>query len=210
MQDLWKIVDGTDTQPGPDASASERNEWAKRDRAARTQIILTLKKELLSVLAHTSTTAKSHWDKLSVRYEGKGKQCMLHLIDEIFWGTLSKSEPLQPQINTILLAASKVTTLGLPLDDKLVTFAIISSLPPSMGTLKKILSNTKPSDMTTENIMSQITLDEQQHVHESGTSASTFFAKIAKKGKGTKDKSGDKPKKHCTHCKMHNHKVKDC
>ena len=135
---------------------------------------------------------------------------MLHLIDEIFWGTLSESEPLQPQINTIILAASKVTTLRLPLDDKLVMFAIISSLPPSMGTLKKILSNTKPSDMTTENVMSQIALDEQQRVRESGTSASAFFAKITKKGKGVKDKSGDKPKKQCTHCKMCNHEVKDC
>ena len=135
---------------------------------------------------------------------------MLHLIDEIFQGTLSESKPLQPQINTIILAASKVTTLRLPLDDKLVAFAIISSLPPSMGTLKKILSNTKPSDMTTENVMSQITLDEQQRMCESGTSASAFFAKIAKKGKGAKDKSGDKPKKQCTHCKMRNHEVKDC
>ena len=79
-----------------------------------------------------------------------------------------------------------------------------------MKTLKKILYNTKLLDMTTENIMSQITLDEQQHVHESGTSASMFFIKIAKKGKGLKDKSGDKPKKQCTHCKMHNHKVRDC
>ena len=88
-----------------------------------------------------------------------------------FLGTLSKSEPLQPQINTILLAASKVTTLRLPLNDKLVTFAIISPLPPSMGTLKKILSNIKLSNITTENIMSQIALDKQQCMHESGTSA---------------------------------------
>ena len=210
MQDLWEIVGGTDNQPETNASASKRNEWAKQNHAAHAQIVLTLKQELLSVLAHTSTAAKSHWDKLSVRYEGKGEQRMLHLIDEIFWGTLSESEPLQPQINTIILAASKVTTLGLPLNDKLITFAIISSLPPSMGTLKKILSNTKPSDMTTENIMSQIALDKQQHVHESGTNASVFFAKITKKGKGSKDKSGDKPKKQCTHCKMRNHEVKDC
>ena len=87
---------------------------------------------------------------------------MLHLIDKIFLGTLSKSEPFQPQINTILLAASKVTTLRLPLNDKLLTFAIISPLPPSMGTLKKILSNIKLSNMTTENIMSQIALDKRQ------------------------------------------------
>jgi transposase InsO family protein len=210
MQDLWEIVEGTDVQPDSSAPASERADWAKRDRAARAQIVLTLKQEPLSVLALTSTSAKSHWTKLSIRYEGKGEQRMLHLIDEIFRGTLSESEPLQPQINNIVLAASKVNTLGLPLDDKLVAFAIISSLPPSMSTLKKILSYTKPSDMTTENVTSQIILDEQQRVRESGDNASAFFAKISKKGKGQKDKQGEKTKKQCTHCKMRNHEVKDC
>ena len=79
---------------------------------------------------------------------------MLHLINKIFQSTLSESKPLQPQINTILLVASKVTTLRLPLNDKLVAFSIILSLPSSMATLKKILSNTKPSNMMTENVMS--------------------------------------------------------
>jgi hypothetical protein len=79
-----------------------------------------------------------------------------------------------------------------------------------MATLKKTLSNTKPSDMTTENVMSQIVLDEQQRVRESGTSASAFFAKISKKGKGPKDKSADKVKKQCTHCKFRGHDVKEC
>ena len=208
MQDLWETVDGS--KPQPAATDSDRANWDKQNHAAHAQIVLTLKQEPLNVIAHTSTTAKTHWDKLSVCYEGKGEQRMLHLIDEIFQSTLSKSGPLQPQINTILLAASKVTTLGLSLDDKLIVFAIISSLPSSMATLKKILSNTKPSDMTTENVMSQIVLDKQQRVHESGTSASAFFAKISKKDKGPKDKSADKAKKQCTHCKFRGHNVKEC
>jgi hypothetical protein len=113
MQDLWEIVDGS--KPQPAATDSNCANWDKQDRAARTQIVLTLKQEPLSVIAHTSTTAKTYWDKLSVCYEGKGEQRMLYLIDEIFQSTLSESEPLQPQINTILLAASKVTTLDSPL-----------------------------------------------------------------------------------------------
>ena len=59
-----------------------------------------------------------------------------------------------------------------------------------MSTLKKILSITKPSDMTTEHVMSQIVLDEQQRIRESGTSATAFFAKFVKRGKGKNDKSG--------------------
>jgi hypothetical protein len=97
---------------------------------------------------------------------------------------LSDSEPLQPQINSLVRAAGTISALGLTLDDKLIAFAIILSLPSSMNTLKKILSNTKPSDMTTEHVTSQIVLDKQQSIHESGTSATVFFAKIAKKGRG--------------------------
>ena len=47
-------------------------------------------------------------------------------------------------------------------------------------------------------------------MYESGTSASTFFTKISKKGKGPKDKSADKAKKQCTHCKFRGHNVKEC
>jgi hypothetical protein len=151
-----------------------------------------LKDEPLSTVA-TSTSAKTHWEKLSVCYEGKGEQQIIHLIDEVFWGTLSDSKPLQPQINSLVRAAGTISALGLTLDDKLIVFAIISSLPSSMNTLKKILSNTKPSDMTTEHVTSQIVLDKQQCIHESGTSATAFFAKITKKGRGRRDdKPGDK------------------
>jgi len=79
-----------------------------------------------------------------------------------------------------------------------------------MTTLKKILSNSKPSDMTTDHVMSQIVLDEQQRVRESGTTATAFFAKIAKKGKWKDDKSGEKGKKRCTHCKLRGHDVSEC
>jgi hypothetical protein len=79
-----------------------------------------------------------------------------------------------------------------------------------MNTLKKILSNTKPSDMTTKHVTSQIVLDKQQCVHESGTSATAFFAKIAKKGRGRRDdKPGDKKKK-CTQCKIRGHEASEC
>jgi hypothetical protein len=46
-----------------------------------------------SIIAHSSTTAKSHWDQLAAQFESKGEQHIIHLINEIFWGTLSDSEP---------------------------------------------------------------------------------------------------------------------
>jgi hypothetical protein len=209
LQDLWDIVTGTIAQPDSSATADKKSNWAKKDREAHAQIILTLKDEPLSTVA-TSTSTKTHWEKLSVCYEGKGEQQIIHLIDEVFQGMLSDSKPLQPQINSLVRVAGTISALRLTLDDKLIVFAIILSLPSSMNTLKKILSNTKPSDMTTEHVTSQIVLDKQQHVHESGTSATVFFAKIAKKGRGRRDdKPGDKKKK-CTHCKIRSHEASEC
>ena len=103
LQDLWDIVTGTIAQPDSSATADEKSNWAKKDREACAQIILTLKDEPLSTVA-TSTSAKTHWEKLSVRYEGKGEQQIIHLIDEVFRGTLSDSKPLQPQINSLVRA----------------------------------------------------------------------------------------------------------
>jgi len=100
------------------------------------------------------------------------------LIDEVFRTTFSDSEPLEPQINTLIRAARTITSLGLALEDKLVAFAIISSLPPSLTTLKIILSTSSASSLSSEYVKSQIILDEQRRVRDSGVGATAFFAKV--------------------------------
>jgi len=99
------------------------------------------------------------------------------LIDEVFRTTISDSEPLEPQINALIRAASTIANLGLTLEDKLLAFAIISSLPASFSTLKTILSTTKPSDLSSEYVKAQVILDEQRRVRESGVGATAYFAK---------------------------------
>ncbi len=142
------------------------------------------------------------------RYEGKGELRIIHLTDEVFHKTLSDSEALEPQINALTRAARSVTNLGLPLSDRLVAIAIISSLPPSMSTLRTVLSTT--SSPTAAYVLSQVILDEQRRVRESGMGATAFFAKAVKKGKGKDKKSEDKSKKYCSHCKICGHDVSEC
>jgi hypothetical protein len=72
---------------------------------------------------------------LASYYEGKGEQSIVHLINKVFCRTLSDSEALKPQINALTRAAHTVTNLGLMLNTRLVTLAIISSLLPSLSTL---------------------------------------------------------------------------
>jgi len=208
LQGLWGIVDGTTTKPDSSALSDDKADWASKDQEARTQITLTLKDELLNSVL-TSTSAKQCWEQLSAHYEGKGEQRIFHLIDEVFCSTFSKSEPLEPQINALVGAACTITTLGLALEDKLIMFAIISSLPTMLSTLKIILSTTNVTDLSSEYVKSQIILDEQHCIRDSGVGATTFFAKASKKGKGNK-KLEEKAKKLCTHCNIWGHEVGEC
>jgi hypothetical protein len=96
------------------------------------------------------------------------------------------------------------------LDDKLLTFALISSLPSSFSTLKTILSTTKPADLTVEYVKSQVILDEQHHVRESGVGAMAYFVKAGKKGKKKDSQYDGQKKKKCTHCKKLGHEVGKC
>jgi hypothetical protein len=208
LRGLWGLVDGTTTKPDPAAAADDIAEWNLKDREARAQIALTLKDEPLNSVL-TAKTAKGCWEKLSARYDGEGEQRIVHLIDEVFRATLSDTEPLEPQINSLIRAARTITTLGLTLEDKLVAFAIISSLPPTLTTLKIVLSTSSATTISSEYMKSQVILDEQRRVRDSGVGVTAFFAKVSKKGK-VKKKSEDKAAKHCTHCNIRGHNISEC
>jgi hypothetical protein len=119
------------------------------------------------------------------------------------------SELLDLQISSLVRATRAISTLGLPLDNKLIAFRIVSSLPSSLSTLKAILSTSKPSDLTTEYVKSQIDLDEQGRMRHCGMESVAYFAKAAKKGKD-KNKQRDKEGKYCTYCKWSGHDVEEC
>ena len=103
-----------------------------------------------------------------------------------------------------------MSVTSLTLEDNLLTFAIISSLPSSFSTLKTILSTTKTTDLTSEYIKAQVILDEQQHVRELGVGATAYFAKAGKKGKKKGNQQSDGQKKKCAHCKIRGHDMGEC
>jgi hypothetical protein len=180
---LWDIVNGDVPMPDPSAPPDERDEWSSKDEEAHSHIALTLEDRPLRYVLD-ATTAKECWDKLSVWYKRKWEPQIGRLVDKVFRSKLSDSEPLGPQIDALLWAAYIITSLGLALDDKVVAHAIISSLPPSLSTLKTIiLCTTEAPELSTEHVRSQVTFDEDLRVSASGLEATAFFAKAAKKGK---------------------------
>ena len=129
-------------------------------------------------------TSKEAWDSLMAHYKGKGEQKIAYLIIELFCSTLSDDMPLDPQINAMLHTANTITTLGLPLHEKLIALAIIISLPLSYDTLKTILTAAKSTEMTVKNVHSQVALEEHWRTREAdSSSAFTAHFKGTPKGK---------------------------
>jgi hypothetical protein len=189
LWNLWNIVNGDLPIPGPSVSSDERAEWLYKDKEARAQIKLILDDEPLYYV-RDALTAKECWDMLSVWYKNMWTPRIPLLVDKVFRSKLSDSKPLGPQMDALIRAARIIQSLGLGLDDKLVAISIISSLPSSLSTLKTILLvTTELSELSPEHVWSRVVSDEQHRVHDSGVGETAFFAKAAKKGKGTRDHS---------------------
>jgi hypothetical protein len=74
-------------------------------------------------------------------------------MEEVFHGDLSKSEPMEPQIEKLLAATYNLESLGFPLNEKVVAFAIIMLPPESLSMLKMVLYGAKGADLTIDSIM---------------------------------------------------------
>ena len=106
---------------------------------------------------------------MSVWYRNIWTPRIPQLVDKVFRSKLSDSEPLGPQIDALTRAAHIIESLGLQLDDKLVVLSIISSLPPSLSTIKTImLVTTELSELSPENVWSRVVFDERRRVLNSG------------------------------------------
>jgi LTR polyprotein gag-polypeptide-like protein len=185
--------------------ATAHTDWMARDHEAWIQIAMSVQGQCLNAILDAKSR-KECWDKLAAKLNGKGEGHVAYLMEEVFHGDLSKSEPMKPQIKKLLAAACNLKSLGFPLNEKVVAFAIVTSLPESLSMLKTVLYGAKGANLTINSITAQIYLDKTHCVHASGSSAITFFAKAAKK----KRKSNNKDKKKCTHCKHKGHNISEC
>jgi hypothetical protein len=187
LQDLWVVVDGTDEMPYATTDPKGFAQWKSRDLKARTQVTLALGDEpLKSVL--DATTARECWRRVSDYCRRIARHRMVFLVQKLFQTTLSDSKQLEPQIRELLWAARMLSNAGLAFQDNLIAMAIIMSLPPSLATLRTMLSHTEDSELSSQDVLSKVIVDEQRRIRNSGVDAKAYFANTAKKGKG-KEKS---------------------
>lgn len=137
---------------------------------------------LTSVL--DATTARECWKRVSDYCKRIAKRQTVLLCQKLFQTTLSDSKPLEPQIQELLWAARMLSNAGLGFQDNLIAMAIIFSLPPSLSTLRTILSGTEDSELSSHCVLSKVAIDEQLRIRNSGVDAKAYFANAARNGKG--------------------------
>src|SRR5258708_23703186 len=98
---LWGVINGSDPEPNATTDTANYTEWMAKDREAWIQIAMSVQGQCLNAILDAKN-AKECWDKLATKLKGKGEGCVVYLMEGLFHGALSESEPMEPQIETFL------------------------------------------------------------------------------------------------------------
>ncbi|HEX4706357.1 MAG TPA: reverse transcriptase domain-containing protein, partial [Candidatus Udaeobacter sp.] len=209
INDLFCMVDGS--IPRPLNGSPDLLNWLKMNELAKGQMDMFLKDDALEAVRHADD-ASTIWNILNDSYEGKGRQRIVGILNDIFHTVFSDTEPLEPQLNKFISQIYLINKLSSTVfDDEIIAVAIINALPDSLETLKTILANN--TVLSTQDVKLRIINDERRRVNSSGSrNTAAYYAKVSNKGKGgDKDKDKDKAKKkRCTHCNFRGHDVSEC
>ena len=117
---------------------------------------------------------------------------------------------METQLNSMRQKANVLKTLSQPLEDSLVTIAMVILLPLTYSTLWTILM-AAANKLTTDAVINQVLIEEKSRNMSSTHSA--LAAKTAgrskQKGKGKVNKE-EKGKKLCTYCSKSGHTEDEC
>jgi hypothetical protein len=187
------------SEPSASADAATRTThkttmttWNAGNQSARLQIIQTINDDVLMSVIE-KTLAKDLWEALSERFDGAGAQSAALLMGRVWRSTMSEEKDLLTQINEIKGNTRKLTAIGYPVSDNLLTIAIILSLPSSYSTLQTILM-TSPDALDLHKMIATILSTEMLH-REGGETALKALT-----SKGSKSRSYGKGKKSDVKC----------
>jgi hypothetical protein len=139
INDLFCMVDGS--TPRPINGSPDLPNWLKMNELAKGQMDMFLKDNALEAVWHADD-ASTIWNILNNSYEGKGRQRIVSILNDIFHTVFSDTEPLEPQLNKFISQIYLINKLSSTVfDNEIITVAIINTLPDSLETLKTILAN---------------------------------------------------------------------
>ena len=120
------------------------------------------------------------------------------------------SEPLQPQMDTIVFATQQLKstdTKAVTIHNTVIRYLLMLHLPALYSTLHQVLATSDSAKITSKWVTDQVIAKKHHQIMQSGESAIMFFAK-AKKGNSGSSGTGSLEK--CAYCRKLGHKKADC
>jgi hypothetical protein len=114
------VVDGTTPAPDPNTDAQAHLDWSRRDQEAHLQCILALSPAPHNYVLD-ATTSKEVWDMLKAWYQGSGKLRSHYLLKRLFMTPLVDSEPMEPQITSIISIVHQLNAINFPISNQWLT-----------------------------------------------------------------------------------------
>lgn len=172
-----------------------QREWKKKDRSARSAIVVSVSESMAIHVQPVTMTAKETWDKVCAACQPKGWAAKAVLLGQLWRGpVMQEGERAQDHINRIEAVCNKLTGMGVTIKEEDKAIALILSLPPSWSAF---VTNMETASQTADysTIVNRILGEEQNRIRTSNTMAFAAFTQSSHKGA-----SSTRSNKRCTHC----------
>jgi hypothetical protein len=142
-RDLYDLVTGKEVCPlstpttadgKVDATALDKaqREWKKKDRSARSAIVVSVSESMAIHVQPVTMTAKETWEKVCAACQPKGWAAKAVLLGQLWRGpVMQEGERAQDHINRIEAVCNKLAGMGVNVSEEDKAIALILSLPPS-------------------------------------------------------------------------------
>ena len=133
-EDLWGIVNETETAPGLDASDAAVTKYRTRKDQALATIVLSIDPSLLYLIANPKEPVEV-WQKLRSHFQKKTwanklvLRCRLHSLP------LKEGEPVQKHIKKMMELFHELDAIRAKMDEEDRVVQLLASLPESYDTL---------------------------------------------------------------------------
>lgn len=130
-EDIWGVVDGSEQRP---ATPTTQPTWDRKDRKARSDILLFIKDHLL-VHVKTLKTSKEVWDILKAKYQTANLISKNRITRNFFTIKMQEGDSMETHINRFCNMQDELTTAGTIVLDAEAAANLLGSLPTSYAGL---------------------------------------------------------------------------
>ncbi len=157
-EDLWEIVNGSDTAPVGTSEAQAIATWRKRDQKALSTICLAIEDSELTHVRACKTAAEA-WKNLGEAYETKGLARKLYLRRKFLTHMMIEGDTMQEHITRLSEMAEQLEAIGAEVSDGDMVMTLLCSLPSSYEMLIVSLE-TRSEDLTASFVKTRLLQEE--------------------------------------------------